>query len=508
LLNRFAGGRSALTRGKSLALFVLFAAGVTTVSATVGVTSLSLAGFGGWPDYGRIWLTWWLGDAVGAVVVAPVILLWAAHPRLAWTRTQLIELAFVLLSLIGVGWAVFVASDYPIGFLTLPVCIWTAFRFGQREAATATCVLSVLATWATVHGHGSFATTQSPNAALLELQLFMAVTTIVGVAVGGAVAGRQQAEGELRRAHASLELAVEARTRDLQSTLEKLRISDVRFTEAQQLAKIGGWDWNVRDNTVTWSEELFRIFGFEPHSFVPYFEKLFDDIHPQDRSKVSARIRDAIENRQPFEFEHRIIRPDGQVRTLRANGRVVVDDQDQVVRMWGTAQDITALKEAEETVRQSERRLQTIIDAEPACVKLVSFEGLLLASMLYSLPFVVQPLQAAFEALGREPLEVAATLRAGPVDRMLRVALPLARRGFLSALVLGFAHTLGEFGVVLMVGGSIPGVTRVLSIALFDRVEAIDYASAHRIAGTLLATCFVVLFAVYATRRHQADLRP
>jgi PAS domain S-box-containing protein len=378
LVNRFAGGQSALTRGKSLALFVLFAAGVTTVSATVGVTSLSLAGFGGWPDYGRIWLTWWLGDAVGAVVVAPVILLWAAHPRLAWTRTQLVELAFVLLSLIGVGWAVFVASDYPIGFLTLPVCIWTAFRFGQREAATATCVLSVLATWATVHGHGSFATTQSPNAALLELQLFIAVTTIVGVAVGGAVAGRQKAEGELRRAHASLELAVEARTRDLQSTLEKLRISDVRFTEAQQLAKIGGWDWNVRDNTATWSEELFRIFGFEPHSFVPYFEKLFDDIHPQDRSKVSARVRDAIENRQPFEFEHRIIRPDGQVRTLRANGRVVVDDQDQVVRMWGTAQDITALKEAEETVRQSERRLQTIIDAEPACVKLVSFEGLLL----------------------------------------------------------------------------------------------------------------------------------
>jgi len=87
LVNRFAGGQSALTRGRSLALFVLFAAGVTTVSATVGVTSLSLAGFGGWPDYGRIWLTWWLGDAVGAVVVAPVILLWAAHPRLAWTRT-------------------------------------------------------------------------------------------------------------------------------------------------------------------------------------------------------------------------------------------------------------------------------------------------------------------------------------------------------------------------------------------------------------------------------------
>ena len=134
-----------------------------------------------------------------------------------------------------------------------------------------------------------------------------------------------------------------------------------------------------------------------------------------------------------------------------------------------------------------------------------TFEGLVLASMLYSLPFVVQPLQAAFEALGREPLELAATLRAGPLDRLVRVALPLARRGLLSALVLGFAHTLGEFGVVLMVGGSIPGATRVLSIALFDRVEALDYAAAHRIAAALLVTCFAVLFAVYAARRQRAE---
>jgi len=130
-----------------------------------------------------------------------------------------------------------------------------------------------------------------------------------------------------------------------------------------------------------------------------------------------------------------------------------------------------------------------------------TFEGLVLASMLYSLPFVVQPLQAALEALGREPLELAATLRAGPLDRLLRVALPLARRGLLSALVLGFAHTLGEFGVVLMVGGSIPGATRVLSIALFDRVESLDYASAHRIAAFLLGACFVVLLVVYGARR-------
>ncbi len=378
LVNQFAAGPKVLNRGRTLALFVLLAALVSTVSATVGVTALALAGFAAWPEYGRIWLTWWLGDAIGAVVVAPVLLLWAAHPRVAWTRSQLVELAAVLLSLIGVGWAVFVASDYPLGFLTLPVCIWAAFRFGQREAATATCILSVLATWATVHGYGSFATTQPVNAALLELQLLMAVTTIVGLAVGGAVAARHAAEEALRGSHAALKSAVDARTRELQSTLEQLLISEVRFNEAQQLAHIGGWEWNVRDNTETWSNEFFRIFGFEPHAVDPRFNKLLDLVYPEDRERVSTCIRDAIDNRHPFELEQRIIRPDGQVRTLRANGRVVVDDQGQVVRMWGTAQDITERKKAEETVRQSERRLQTIIDAEPACVKLVSSEGVLL----------------------------------------------------------------------------------------------------------------------------------
>jgi PAS domain S-box-containing protein len=379
LVNRFAGGRLALNRGRGLALFVILAAlGSTAISATVGVTSLSLAGYASWPEYGRIWLTWWLGDAVGAVVVAPVILLWAAHRRIEWSQPQRLELSLVVLSLIGVGWAVFVASDYPIGFLTLPVCLWAAFRFGQREAATASCVLAVLATWATVHGHGSFAATQPPNAALLELQLFVAVTSIIGIAAGGAVGGRRQAEDALRRSHAELESAVDSRTRDLQSALEKLRTSDVRSSEAQQLANIGSWEWNLRDNSEIWSDELFRICGFEPYAFVPSFEKFFDILHPDDREKVTGVIRDASQNHRPFEFEHRIIRPDGDVRTLRAHGRVVVDEQGHVLRMSGTAQDITARKDAEEIVRRSERRLQTIIDAEPACVKLVSSDGLLL----------------------------------------------------------------------------------------------------------------------------------
>lgn len=131
-----------------------------------------------------------------------------------------------------------------------------------------------------------------------------------------------------------------------------------------------------------------------------------------------------------------------------------------------------------------------------------TFAGLVIASVIYSLPFAVQPLQNAFEAMGRQPIEAAATLRAGPIDRFLHVTLPLARPGFATAAVLTFAHTVGEFGVVLMVGGNIPGETRVLSVAIYNHVEASEYTQAHWLAASVAFFSFIALLALqYATSR-------
>ena len=130
-----------------------------------------------------------------------------------------------------------------------------------------------------------------------------------------------------------------------------------------------------------------------------------------------------------------------------------------------------------------------------------SFTGLVLASLLYSLPFMVQPLQQAFEAVGDKPLEAAATLGASALDRFFTVAVPLSARGFLTAAILTFVHTVGEFGVVLMVGGNIPGETRVVSIAIYEHVETLDYASAHWLSGILAAFALVVLVLVYSLNR-------
>jgi len=129
-----------------------------------------------------------------------------------------------------------------------------------------------------------------------------------------------------------------------------------------------------------------------------------------------------------------------------------------------------------------------------------TFCGLVIASVFYSLPFMVQPLQTAFEAVGDRPLEVAATLRASPLDAFFTVALPLALPGFVTASILTFAHTVGEFGVVLMIGGNLPGVTRVASVQLYDHVEALDYAHAHRLAAVMLIFSFLVLLALYIWR--------
>jgi PAS domain S-box-containing protein len=378
LVGRFAGGRAALDSGRNIFLFIVGAAIVSpALGATVGVTSLSLLGFVAPDVMPEVWLTWWLGDAAGVLLVAPLFLLWNVAPLTEPAPRRTGELLlFASLIVVG-GWFVFVATEYPVAFLCIPLSVWAAYRIGRREAAVGILVLSLIALWGTVHGVGTFAR-DSRNDALLLLQAFMAVTSIVALVVGAAVAGRRRAEEALRRSYRNLESTVVERTFEREAALERLRISDALYAESQHDANIGNWQWTPADNSKIWSDELYRIYGFEPRSFSPSVERFFELLHPDDRERVSGSIRHAAETHEPFEFEYRVIRLDGAVRTLRARGRVIVDEDGRVVRMLGTAQDISARKSAEDVRSHSEERLRTIIEAEPACVKLVSPDGRLL----------------------------------------------------------------------------------------------------------------------------------
>jgi two-component system cell cycle sensor histidine kinase/response regulator CckA len=378
LVNRFAGGRLGFVRAGHLFLFAALAGVLSTiVSATVGATTLYLAGYATSAAYGSIWTTWWLGDAAGAMLVAPAVLLWHAAPRPQWSRQQQLEILLLGLTTVLVAWTVFVRTAHPLQILCVPVCVWAGLRFGQREASTTACALSAIAVWGTLRGHGALASA-SLNTELLMLQTFMATTSLVGLVVGAAVGESKRAALEARRLNDELEQRVQARTAELQAAYDHLVTSDAQLKEAQELAHVGSWVWNVADNSEWWSEELYKICGTDPESFTPNFGAFMALLPADDRGKVTDIVQKAFADRQPFQFEHRIVRPGGGVRVMESFGRVVVNDAGQVVRMVGVSQDITDRKAGEEIVSRSERRLQTIIDAQPACMKLVSLDGLLL----------------------------------------------------------------------------------------------------------------------------------
>jgi diguanylate cyclase (GGDEF)-like protein len=203
LVNRFASGRHAFNRAQDVFTFALLAGMLSTaVSATVGVTSLSLGGISSWADYGRVWLTWWLGDATGALIVAPVALLWYLDPRLRCNRKQLLEATLFLVAVVAVGLTAFggllpnAGRDYPVGFLCIPLLVWIAARFGQRETATATFLLSVIATWGTLRGFGPLVR-ESHHESLLLLQTFMGVIAMMAMGLSAALFERKRLEAHL-----------------------------------------------------------------------------------------------------------------------------------------------------------------------------------------------------------------------------------------------------------------------------------------------------------------------
>jgi diguanylate cyclase (GGDEF)-like protein len=204
LVGRFAAGRQAFSRPRNAFRFAVLAAAVSTVvSATFGITSLALGGFAPWTAFWHIWLTWWLGDGAGSLVVAPVVLLWAENWRIQWTRRQAAEAAALLGCLLLVGLLVFggqfpnASKNYPLEFLCIPVLLWAAFRFGARETATLILLLSVIAIRGTLRGFGPFAR-ETQNESLLLLQAFIAVIAVTKLIVAAVVAERRRMEGHLR----------------------------------------------------------------------------------------------------------------------------------------------------------------------------------------------------------------------------------------------------------------------------------------------------------------------
>ena len=226
LVNRFAGGRDVLNHTENLFRFTVVAVLSTTVSATCGVTSLSLAGFASWADFRSIWLTWWLGDMAGDLVIAPVLLTWSVRPQAEWRREKLTEVAVLFACLLLVGEVVFGGlfpsgtKNYPLEFLYIPFMLWAVFRFGQRETTVALLLLSGSATWGTLQGFGPLAR-EAPNESLLLLQVYMVVASVTLLTLAAVVFERQEVLEQLRRLSVSDPLTGIANYRHLIERLEE-----------------------------------------------------------------------------------------------------------------------------------------------------------------------------------------------------------------------------------------------------------------------------------------------
>ena len=232
LVNHFANGRKLFGQQGDTLKFVLLAALLSTiVSPTIGVTSLALGGYADWDKYCTIWMTWWLGDAVGALIVTPAIILWASEPALNWGRSRLVEIGLSTTLLCVVTWIVFQSSqamtgpNYPLAFLTLSILIWVAVRLGLRETVTAILLCAAIAIWGTLRGSGPFARINQ-HESLLLLQAFIAIIAVTAMVLAVGVAERRRAEQELDELNQNLERRIQERTSTLQATVEQLQEYD------------------------------------------------------------------------------------------------------------------------------------------------------------------------------------------------------------------------------------------------------------------------------------------
>jgi PAS domain S-box-containing protein len=360
LIARWSGGADTFASPGQVAKFALIAIGPTAaISATIGVVTLGVAGMAPWASFTPIWVTWWLGDAAGALVITPMIVLWARSGRRSFELRDLTDSVAVLGFAAAVGLIAFSPllprTEYtsPLGFLAILPLLWAALRRGPRDTATVGVILAGFAIWATIEHAGPFGRI-GLNESFLLLLTFMISVSVPSLALSADVAMRQQSELNLRRTHDELDARVKERTAALAD-------ANIHLMEAQRVANLGSWSWDVVNNKISWSGQLFDIYGIRADQFKGTLNEFIGFIHPDDRAKVYASIGAALKSGNEFSHAERIIRPDGSIRHLHSIGEVVRDEHGAAMRMLGVCLDVTDRKQAERALQESEQNYRMLL---------------------------------------------------------------------------------------------------------------------------------------------------
>ncbi|WP_164932043.1 EAL domain-containing protein [Janthinobacterium sp. 17J80-10] len=384
LIKRHIALSDRFTRSGDVFRFVLFAAAGASIAGWTGATVLLASGHLQASHYLESWFTWILGDLTGIAIFAPLILTWRANAGRDWNRQAIAEIILFSLAYLLCGLFVFTLRGAPLLFLFLPFLIWLAFRFSQSEVAKANVVLVAMVTIGIINNTGPLA--GAAFNPLLLLQVFVSVVGITALALAATIDERRQATHDLKKLQDELELLVQRRTAELHHAVaalendvaarEKiqnaLRAKETQLEEAQHLAHMGSWEWDAANDRMTISNEMARIYGIPPdrHASLPYKDYL-TYIPAEECHLVDEVVQGALTTRQPFSYEHHVIRSDGAWRYLHCRGGVKTDAAGNPVMLYGTAHDITEEKALQAGLREAEELYRKLVELSPDAIYLL-----------------------------------------------------------------------------------------------------------------------------------------
>jgi PAS domain S-box-containing protein len=347
-------------RADSVFRFALVAAIGGAIAASTGLLALYAAGEAAGQDVLTNWYTWWQGDVTGIILLTPFLLAWLrpqrapGHNRGAETVLFAGLFAIAFVAIFGVAWRAHPDISRALVFLLVPFMAWAGCRFDGRAVTATTLIAAAVVIGATLAHHSPFLFA-SPNESLLALQAFNTTVALVGLVLYALTREREDAAARLSDAHNRSEATVAERTRELarkndelaRDVAERARLASAmqareeQMAEAQAITHVGSWSWDVKTDRVSWSDELYRIYGIGPEEFTGTLAGYLARVHPDDRVRVTEVVRLAMANRESWELSERIVRPDGSVRTLKTLGRVLTDEAGRIVSMYGACLDVT-----------------------------------------------------------------------------------------------------------------------------------------------------------------------